>query len=183
MTGKIHEYAARLVWDGNTGTGTARYANYGRQHRILIDGKPDLEASADPMFKGDANTHNPEDLFLAAIASCHMLSYLALCAREGVNVVSYEDDVRGTLEFDGRGGGKFTEVVLRPQVTITAESDRELALHLHEKAHEQCYIAASCSVPITHEVTVSAAESGHRESASPPPSFTDPRSAPSAPRP
>jgi organic hydroperoxide reductase OsmC/OhrA len=157
MTESAHEYAARLVWDGNTGTGTATYAGYGRQHRVLIDGKPEIEGSADPMFRGDANRLNPEDLFLAAIATCHMLSYLALCAREGVNVVAYEDDVRGTLEFDGRGGGKFTEVVLRPQVTITAESDRELAHHLHEKAHEQCYIAASCSVPIVHEPMVRSA--------------------------
>jgi organic hydroperoxide reductase OsmC/OhrA len=154
MTQAVHEYAARLVWDGNTGTGTATYSGYGRKHRVLIDGKPDLEGSADPMFKGDADRPNPEDLFLAAIASCHMLSYLALCAWEGVNVVAYEDEVRGTLEFDGRGSGKFTEVVLRPVVTITAGSDAELAQQLHEKAHEQCYVAASCSVPILHEPTV-----------------------------
>lgn len=157
MTQAVHEYAARLVWDGNTGTGTATYAGYGRKHRVLIDGKPDLEGSADPMFKGDADRPNPEDLFLAAIATCHMLSYLALCAREGVNVVAYEDEVRGTLEFDGRGGGKFTGVVLRPVVTITAESDPELARQLHEKAHEQCYVAASCSVPIVQEPTVRSA--------------------------
>lgn len=154
MARSAHDYAARLVWDGNTGAGTATYAGYGRQYRILISGKPDLLGTADPLFKGDASKHNPEDLFLAAISGCHMLSYLALCAREGVKVLAYEDDVRGTLKFDGRGGGKFEEVVLHPAVTISGDSDRELAERLHERAHELCYIAASCSVPIRHEPAV-----------------------------
>lgn len=152
-----HEYAARLVWDGNTGTGTATYAGYGRQYRVLMTGKPDISGTADPMFKGDASKHNPEDLFLASISACHMLSYLALCARQGVRVVEYEDDVRGTMKFDGRGGGKFEEVVLHPSVTIEGKDHTELALELHEKAHELCYIAASCSVPIRHEPTVRSA--------------------------
>ena len=147
----VHEYAARLIWDGNIGKGTSTYAGYGRQYRVLMEGKPALEGTADPMFKGDASKHNPEDLFLASISSCHMLSYLALCAREGVNVLAYEDDVRGTLKFDDRGGGKFEEVVLHRAVTISGDSDRELAERLHERAHELCYIAASCSVPIRHE--------------------------------
>jgi organic hydroperoxide reductase OsmC/OhrA len=157
MTRGVHEYAARLVWDGNTGSGTATYANYGRQYRVLMEGKPDLEGTADPMFKGDATKHNPEDLFLAAISSCHMLSYLALCARNGVRVVAYEDDVRGVMKFDANGGGKFEEVTLHPYVTIEGADGCELALELHEKAHELCFIAASCSVPIRHEPTVRSA--------------------------
>ena len=157
MARDAHEYVARLIWDGNTGNGTSTYAGYGRQYRVLMEGKPAIEGTADPMFKGDASRHNPEDLFLAAISGCHMLSYLALCAREGVNVLAYEDDVRGTLKFDGRGGGKFEEVVLHPMVTIAEGDDRELAERLHERAHELCYIAASCSVPIHHEPTVKSA--------------------------
>ncbi|HET7553582.1 MAG TPA: OsmC family protein [Gemmatimonadaceae bacterium] len=154
MRRDVHEYSARLIWDGNNGNGTSTYAGYGRQYRVLIGGKPAIEGTADPMFKGDASKHNPEDLFLAAISGCHMLSYLALCAREGVNVLAYEDDLRGTLKFDGRGGGKFEEVVLHPTVTITEDSDRKLAIALHEKAHELCFIAASCSVPIRNEPVV-----------------------------
>lgn len=159
MARDVHEYVARLIWDGNTGNGTSTYAGYGRQYRVLMEGKPVLEGSADPMFKGDASRHDPENLFLAAISGCHMLSYLALCAREGVNVLAYEDDIRGTLKFDGRGGGKFTEVVLHPAVTIGEGSDRELALALHERAHELCFIAASCSVPIRNEPSVAEAGS------------------------
>ena len=154
MTRGVHEYAARLVWDGNTGSGTATYAGYGRQYRVLMEGKPDLEGTADPAFRGDATKHNPEDLFLAAISSCHMLSYLALCARKGIRVVAYEDDVRGVMKLDSNGGGKFEEVTLHPRVTIEGADGCELALELHGKAHELCFIAASCSVPIRHKPTV-----------------------------
>ena len=156
MTGKTHEYAATLVWDGNTGTGTTSYDGYGRQYRLLIAGKPELRGSADPMFRGDGGVHNPEDLFLAAISSCHMLSYLALCARKRINVLVYEDHATAVMSFDSRGGGKFDEVTLHPKVTIADISQRDLALHLHEAAHEVCFIANSCSVPIRHEAVVEA---------------------------
>lgn len=154
MTHDAHEYAARLVWDGNRGNGTATYDEYGRDYRVLVAGKPALAGSADAAFRGDANMHNPEDLFLAAIASCHMLSYLALCARKRICVLAYEDGARATMVTDARGGGKFTEVMLRPQVTIRDAAQRELAIRLHDSAHELCFIANSCSVPIRHEAAV-----------------------------
>ncbi|HEY9428768.1 MAG TPA: OsmC family protein [Gemmatimonadaceae bacterium] len=157
MAREAHEYTARLIWDGNTGAGTATYAGYGREYRFLVDGKPELEGTADPKFKGDPSRHNPEEHFLAAISGCHMLSYLALCARNNIRVLAYEDDVRGTLKFDSRGGGKFEEVVLHPAVTIAEGDDAELAESLHEQAHELCFIAASCSVPIRHEARVGSA--------------------------
>jgi organic hydroperoxide reductase OsmC/OhrA len=149
---KEHRYHSHLVWDGNRGDGTSSYTSYGREYRVVIDGKPVLAGSANPMFRGDAAVHDPEDLFLASIASCHMLSYLALCAREKIRVVGYEDHAQGTLTLEG-GGGKFTEVVLHPSVTIES-GDLALAESLHEKAHAQCFIANSCSVPIRHEATV-----------------------------
>lgn len=157
MSAKEHEYVARLTWDGNLGDGTASYERYGRQYVVQINGKADLRGSADPQFRGDAALHNPEDLFLAAISTCHMLSYLALCARQGVNVVAYEDEARGTLRFDGTGGGRFVEVTLHPRVTISADSDLALARELHGEAHETCYVASSCSVPIHHRPVVATA--------------------------
>ena len=160
MSENEHEYVARLTWDGNTGDGTASYDRYGRGYRVQIQGKPDLSGSADPMFRGDGRAHNPEDLFLAAITSCHMLSYLALCARRGVRVVSYADEARGTLRFDGKGGGRFVDVTLTPRVTIAADSDLALAHALHEEAHDTCYIASSCDVPIRHRPTVTRAVIG-----------------------
>jgi organic hydroperoxide reductase OsmC/OhrA len=154
MPSHEHHYAARLTWDGNLGDGTASYVGYGRQHRVSIAGKPDLELSADPVFRGDGARANPEDLFLAALSSCHLLSYLALCARKGVRVLAYEDDARGTMLTQPDGSGRFTEVVLRPRVTIADADKTALALQLHDTAHHECYIANSCSVPVRHEPVI-----------------------------
>ena len=149
-----HAYAARVVWEGNTGEGTARYAGYGREYRVQVAGKPPLPGSADPAFRGDPRLHNPEDLFLASISACHMLFYLALCARGGVRVLAYEDHAEATMRVDADGGGQFKQVTLRPAVTIEGEEHAALALRLHDRAHELCFIARSCGVPIAHEPTV-----------------------------
>jgi organic hydroperoxide reductase OsmC/OhrA len=153
-----HRYTARLIWEGNLGEGTAGYASYGRQYRVSIEGKPDLAGSADPTFRGEADKHNPEDLFLASISSCHMLTYLALCARGGIRVLGYEDDAAATMTVDANGGGRFEEVVLHPRVTIASGGDVSRASKLHETAHGLCFVANSCSVPIRHEARVEVAE-------------------------
>lgn len=153
MSKNSHQYSARLTWEGNKGDGTRDYAMYGRQHRVSFAGKPDLALSADAAFRGDSSMHNPEDLFVASISSCHLLSYLALCARNKINVVSYEDDAIGKLSLTPDGGGKFDEVVLRPRVTIDG-GDLALATSLHEKAHHLCFIANSVSCPVRNEPTV-----------------------------
>jgi organic hydroperoxide reductase OsmC/OhrA len=156
MSGDRHEhrYATHLVWEGNRGGGTARYEEYGREHVVRIDGKADLRASADPAFRGDPARHNPEDLLVAALSSCHLLTYLALCARSRIVVTAYEDRAQGTMREDGRGGGRFVEVVLRPAVTVADETMRARAEALHEKAHALCFIAASVSFAVRHEATV-----------------------------
>ncbi|MBB4634217.1 OsmC family protein [Longimicrobium terrae] len=153
MMNSEHAYAARVVWEGNTGEGTARYTGYGREYHVEIGGKPELRGSADPAFRGDAALHNPEDLFLASISACHMLFYLALCARRGIRVTSYEDDAQGTMRVDA-GGGRFEEVTLRPMVTIDGGNDVELALRIHDEAHASCFIANSCAFPIRRAPTV-----------------------------
>lgn len=154
MTVGVHEYAARLVWSGNTGEGTVSYTGYSRGYRVLISGKPELAGTADTAFRGDADKHNPEDLFLSAIAACHMLTYLALCAGRGVRVLGYEDAARGTMRTMPRGGGRFEQVTLHPSVTIASQQDSALAMELHEAAHDQCFIANSCSIPIRCEPTI-----------------------------
>ncbi len=148
-----HQYSAHLIWDGDN---TTDYTTYNRGHRVLIEGKPVLNATADAAFRGDASVHNPEDLFLTAISSCHMLSYLALCAKHRINVLSYEDRATGIMREDGKGGGRFEEVTLHPVVTIANAEQIERAEKLHERAHELCFIANSCSVPIHHVAEVRA---------------------------
>jgi organic hydroperoxide reductase OsmC/OhrA len=171
-----HDYKAHLIWDGNLGDGTSTYTGYGRKYRLQIDGKPDLMGSADPIFRGDANVYNPEDLFVAALSSCHLLSYLALCARTKINVIAYEDDASGTVVMRPDGGGKFESVTLRPIVTIAPGSDEKRALELHETAHDLCFIAASVSIPILHEPQVRVAQDA--EIAKPAPKSTEIESRP-----
>jgi organic hydroperoxide reductase OsmC/OhrA len=149
-----HRYATHLDWEGNRGGGTAHYEEYGREHVVRIAGKPDLRASADPAFRGDPERHNPEELLVAALSSCHLLSFLALCARSRIVVTAYEDLAEGTMREDGRGGGRFVEVVLRPVVTVADETMRARAEALHEKAHDVCFIASSVSFPVRHEARV-----------------------------
>ena len=152
--GKEHRYAAKVVWTGAAEGPTRDYKTYSRAHRIEIDGKPPIEGSADPAFLGDPSRHNPEDLLVASLSACHMLWYFHLCAVKGVAVAAYEDDAVGTMvEASGPGDtrGRMTEVILRPRVTITAESDPEVARSLHERAHHECYIANSMNFPVRCE--------------------------------
>ena len=154
---RTHDYHARLTWTGAERGATTSYAAYSREWSVAVDGRPALRGSADALFRGDPALHNPEDLLLAALSSCHLLSYLALAARAGLHVVAYDDAARGTMAFEG-GGGRFTEVVLRPRVTVAAGADAELAQRLHDAAHAQCFIAASVSFPVRHEPEVVVAE-------------------------
>lgn len=154
---RTHDYSARLVWSGADRGPTESYAGYARDYRVEIPGKPALLGSADPAFRGDPALYNPEDLLLAALSACHMLTYLALAARAGIRVSAYEDAARGTMVLEG-GGGHFTEVVLRPRVAVAPGDDMALARRLHERAHADCFIAASVNFPVRHEAEVQAAD-------------------------
>ncbi|KYG84158.1 peroxiredoxin [Roseivirga seohaensis] len=148
---KHHSYNVKIEWTGNKGTGTSSYRAYERSHSIQVEGKPEILGSSDPAFRGDNTKHNPEDMLVASLSACHMLFYLHLCADAGITVVEYVDNVSGTMEETPNGGGRFTEVVLRPTVTITDKSRTEEANQLHHKANELCFIANSCNFPVRHE--------------------------------
>ncbi|MFE0374451.1 OsmC family protein [Streptomyces inhibens] len=149
-----HSYRTSVTWTGNTGSGTSNYRAYDRDHEVHAEGPPPLPGTADPAFRGTADRWNPEQLLLASLAQCHMLSYLAMCALEGVVVAAYTDDAEGTMAEDGAGGGKFTEVVLRPRVEVASADDAERARTLHDDAHEKCFIANSVNFPVRHEPVV-----------------------------
>ena len=145
--GHEHYYAVTVVWLGNTGRGTDRYAGYERAHEIRCDGKPAISGSSDPAFRGDPTRYNPEELFVAALSSCHMLWYLHLCAESGIVVVSYDDNAEGTM-IETAEGGRFTSVTLHPTVKVTHSEDRAQALH--KQAHERCFLASSVNFPVEH---------------------------------
>ncbi|WP_395640836.1 OsmC family protein [Pseudolysinimonas sp.] len=148
-----HRFLASLTWTGNRGAGTAEARTYGREHVVSVAGKPDIHGSAARVFHGDADRWNPEEMLIAALAQCHLLSYLYVAVRNGIVVEAYEDAAEGTLVTTPDGGGRFREVVLRPVVTISA-GDPELAAALHAEANRLCFIASSVAFPVRHEPTV-----------------------------
>jgi organic hydroperoxide reductase OsmC/OhrA len=147
-----HEYRVKLDWSGAVHGPSKTYASYSREHSLTFEGKPPLVASSDPFFRGDATRFNPEELLLAALSSCHMLAYLAVCAREGIAVVGYEDDASAVLSERG-GAGRFISATLRPRVTIDDERVERAKL-LHDWAREDCFIAASVNFRVEHEPVV-----------------------------
>ena len=150
---KNHQYSLTIEWTGNKGEGTYSYTAYDRSHIIKVENKADILCSSDPAFRGDKTKHNPEELFLASISSCHMLWYLHLCSSAGIVVTHYTDHATGTMVETADGGGHFKQVILRPTVTIKDETQIEMANKLHEKAHKFCFIANSCNFPILHQPT------------------------------
>ncbi|WGX98292.1 OsmC family protein [Nocardioides sp. L-11A] len=147
-----HHYALDLVWQGNRGTGTSGYRDYDRTVLLTAAGKPELLGSADPTFRGDAGRWNPEELLLAALAQCHLLSYLHSAVNHGIVVTAYDDSPVGTMAQVGQGG-RFTSVTLRPRVTVAEAGMVEVAREIHGEASRNCFIAASVSFPVGHEPT------------------------------
>jgi len=145
---KEHVYNVTTQWTGNDGAGTRSYTSYRRDHELSVAGKPTIPASSDPNFRGDRTRYNPEELLVASVSSCHMLWYLHLCAVNKVVVMNYTDAAVGTMEEEADGAGQFVRIVLKPTVTIRAESDRQRALDLHHEAHRFCFIARSVNFPV-----------------------------------
>ncbi|MEQ4303942.1 OsmC family protein [Plantactinospora sp. B6F1] len=157
---RSHDYPLTVTWTGAGEAGTVNYRDYGRDHLVEAEGRAPLPGSADPTFRGDPTRWNPEQLLVAALSQCHMLSYLSLCARGRVVVTGYVDEAVGTMVESGDGGGAFTEVVLRPRVTVAAPEMVQRATELHEQAHRLCFIASSVNFPVRHEPVVEVATDG-----------------------
>jgi organic hydroperoxide reductase OsmC/OhrA len=151
---RTHSYDISVTWTGNRGTGTSGYRDYDRDHDVTAGGPPAIAASSDPAFRGDPGRWNPELEFTAAVSQCHMLWYLHLAAVAGVSVISYSDAARGVMVENEDGSGHFTEVVLRPRVTVASADMIEKATALHREAHAKCFIANSVNFPVRHEPAI-----------------------------
>lgn len=152
MLAKAHQYKASVKWTGNRGAGTSDYRAYGRDHEIAAPGKSiAIPGSSTPVFRGDKERYNPEELLIAALSSCHMLWFLHLCADAGIAVTAYHDDAEGTMELNADGSGQFTDVVLRPRVEYAETPPGEQVQALHHRAHELCFIARSVKFPVRCE--------------------------------
>jgi organic hydroperoxide reductase OsmC/OhrA len=158
--GKQHNYNLTIKWTGNKGEGTSNYRAYERSYSVIAENKVEIKGSSDPAFRGDKTKYNPEEFLVAALSSCHMLSFLHVCAEAGITVVDYIDNATGTMAETATGGGHFTEVTLNPLVTITDKNKADTLHELHKKANENCFIASSVNFPVHHKpVCVIAEES------------------------
>jgi organic hydroperoxide reductase OsmC/OhrA len=154
---RTHRYHVDTAWTGNRGEGTTSYRAYDRASEARGDGKPPIPGSSDPAFRGDPERWNSEELLVVALSQCHMLWYLHLAALAGVVVVDYTDSADGTMLEGDDGGGRFTEVVLRPVVTVASADMADKAASLHGRANELCFIANSVNFPVRHEPTTAVA--------------------------
>lgn len=132
------------------------YSTYNREHAWEFDGGESVRASAAPAYKGDPSCVDPEEAFIASLSACHMLTFLALCTKQGLVVDSYVDEAVGHLERLETGGMAITRVVLRPRIEFGGDGppDDGVLDGLHRDAHTHCFIARS----VRTEVVVEAPE-------------------------
>lgn len=143
----MSEHHIALIWE--KGDEPFTYETYPRNHTIdFKNGQERLIVSSSPAYKGDGGKADPEDLLVAALSSCHMLSFLAIAAKKRLTVHSYRDDAVGFLENDN-GKLWIARVVLRPKVVIDA--DAETLAHIHHSAHQACFIANSVKTQVSLE--------------------------------
>ncbi|MDA0196516.1 MAG: OsmC family protein [Bacteroidetes bacterium] len=150
---KTHIYYTKLEWSGNKGLGTQSYKVYDRSFEVGADGKPAISGSSDPSFSGDPTKHNPEEMLLMALSSCHMLWFLHLCAVNKIIVEEYYDNASGIMNENPDGSGEFVEVTLKPSVVVSS-GDTSLAEHLHDRANKLCFISRSVNFLVKQQATI-----------------------------
>ena len=147
---KLSDFTSIIRWTGDRGEGTRTYRGYDRTWDIATPGKAAINCSNDPELGGDPGKHNPEDLLLSALASCHMLWYLHLASRAGIIVRGYEDTPLGVGETSPNGAGRFVSATLRPTITVEKGADLARADAIHHDVHNYCFIARSMNFPVEY---------------------------------
>jgi organic hydroperoxide reductase OsmC/OhrA len=150
---KLHDFVSSIIWTGNRGEGTRAYKGYDRTWDIALPGKDIIHCSNDPILGGNPAKMNPEDLLISALSACHMLWYLHLASNIGIVVHVYHDDPIGHGETLPNGAGRFLAAVLRPKISVQEGADLGLAVELHHKVHDFCFIARSVNFPVSYEPT------------------------------
>lgn len=138
-----HEFSLRAQWQDTTHP----QRGFSRNVDIQADGPGEIRGSAAKPFHGDTTRWNPEQLLLAALAECHVLSYLYVAAEAGITVTQIQLGAQLTLEFND-DGGHISSATLAPEVWLADESQRDQAQQLHSVAHEKCFIARSIKFPV-----------------------------------
>ena len=145
----MSEHRALVHWNRQETEFTPK--EYNRDHVWKFEGGSEVGASAAPQYMGNEALVDPERAFVAALSSCHMLTFLAVAARDGFVVDDYRDEAVGTMERNAEKRVAITRVILRPAIAWGSEPPSEEQLDaLHAKAHKHCFIANS----VTTEVVV-----------------------------
>jgi len=151
----VTEYKADIAWARDGADFVDK--RYSRRHTLRFDGGLEVPASASPTIvpepMSDPRAMDPEEGFVAALASCHLLWFLAIAAERGFRVDSYSDSARGVMARNSEGRPAITQVVLSPSVRFSGEPlpSRAQVIAMHDAAHERCFIANSVTTEIRCE--------------------------------
>lgn len=148
----MSEHRAQLRWKRTSADFT--YQTYNRAYDMLFkDGAIVLPSSSAPDFRGDPGRVDPEEAFVASLSGCHMLTFLAICARKKLPLDSYEDEASGVLEKGENGKLWIGHVTLRPLVRFSqgVVVGAEQLAELHHQAHADCFIANSVRTDVRVE--------------------------------
>jgi organic hydroperoxide reductase OsmC/OhrA len=147
----MSKHRATIIW--NRGSADFSYETYSRDHTWEFENGIKIEASAAPGFRGTPENVDPEEAYVAALSSCHMLTFLAIAVRRRLVIDSYTDSAIGYLEKNDLGKLSVTRVTLRPKVSFenTDRPPAEELEKLHHLAHKECFIANSVQTEISIE--------------------------------
>jgi len=147
----MSEHKVTLTW--NRGDVPFEYQKYPRDHAWKFDGGHEMQATAAPAYLGNPKNVDPEEAFVAALSSCHMLTFLAAACKKKFVLDEYSDEAVGVMEKNAEGKLAITKVTLRPKLKFSGEkqpTDQELD-EMHHFAHDQCFIANSVKTEVTVE--------------------------------
>jgi organic hydroperoxide reductase OsmC/OhrA len=143
----MSEHKSKISWQRDSNDFT--YDSYNRDHHWQFENGVSIEASSAPDFLGTADRVDPEEAFVASLSSCHMLTFLAICARKRIVVESYQDNAVGFLEKNADGKLAISKVILSPRIKFAGETPSADVMHkLHDRSHHECFIANSVHTQI-----------------------------------
>ena len=149
----MSEHKVTLKWE--RGGAEFSYQKYPRDHTWSFDGGHTMKATAAPAYFGNPAHVDPEEAFVASLASCHMLCFLSIAAKHGFVVDRYVDEAIGILDKNESGKLSITRVTLRPKAEYIGRAPTEPELHeMHHLAHEECFIANSVKTDVRCEPRV-----------------------------
>lgn len=148
----MSEHFAKVVWAAQEHK--EKPGTYSRDLEVIFSDTAKVEASAASDYLGTAEKADPEQLLVSALASCHMLYFLALCEGQGYVVSSYRDTAKGSVSKREEGGFWVSEIILNPKVEFSSEKQPDYSAleRLHHRAHKGCFIANSIKTAVKVEI-------------------------------